>query len=236
MKKIIVFATGTKHGGGSGFQELVENSRICILNARIVAVVSNHSKGGVRRRADKLGIPFVYFSGLPCSGQYKKIVRKYNADLVVLSGWLKIVKGLDPKKTINIHPGALPRFGGEGMYGNRVHETAINAFIKGEIKSTAVSMHFVTEEYDKGPVFFKYPVLIREDDTPQSLAKRVSKIEHGWQSWITNLVAQGKIAWDGENPESLVVPRWYTFHKTFESNSESTPLGEDRCAHSECPI
>jgi len=215
MKKIIVFASGTKEGGGSGFQELVENSHAGILNASIVAVVSNHANGGVKRRADNLGIPFVYFSGPWQDDQYVKIVQEYQPDLISLSGWLKTVKGLDPRKTINIHPGPLPRFGGAGMYGHHVHEAVIVAFRKGEIMSSAVTMHFVTEKYDEGPIFFQYPVLIREEDTLESLAERVNKIEHGWHSWVTNLVVHGQISWDGRNPETLIVPSWYNFHKPF---------------------
>lgn len=215
MKKIIVFASGTKDGGGSGFQELVKNSRAGILNADIAAVISNYANGGVKRRADSLGIPFVHFQGPWQAEQYEKIVQKYQPDLIALSGWLKLVRGLDPRRTINIHPGPLPSFGGVGMYGHYVHEAIIAAFRKGEIKAGAVTMHFVTEEYDKGPIFFRYPVMIRKEDTPESLAERVNKIEHSWQSWVTNLVVHEQISWDGENPETLIVPPWYSFHKSF---------------------
>jgi len=202
MKKILIFASGSKDGGGSGFQELVENSRTGVLSAEIVAVVSNHENGGVRKRADKLAVPFIHFSG-----EYKEIVDRFKPDLVCLSGWLKLVKGLDSAKTINIHPGSLPEFGGAGMYGHHVHEAVINS----GVKETAVSMHFVTEEYDEGPVFFRYPIAVRKNDTADTLAGRVNKIEHSWQSYITNLVVQGEISWDGKDPNSLVVPEGYKF-------------------------
>ncbi|NIM46602.1 MAG: phosphoribosylglycinamide formyltransferase [Candidatus Aenigmarchaeota archaeon] len=216
MVRLLIFASGTKDGGGSGFQELVENSRTGILNAEIVAVVSNHPEGGVKKRADKLKIPFVYFPG-PFEGRdYQKIVTDYKTDFIALSGWLKHVKGIDPTWTINIHPGPLPRFGGSGMYGHYVHEAVIKAFKKGEIKYSAVTMHFVTRKYDEGPIFFQYPVLIREEDTVEILAERVNKIEHGWQSFITNLVVSGQIKWDGKNSNSLTVPSWYAFHKPFK--------------------
>jgi len=208
MKKILIFASGSKDGGGSGFQELVENSKTGVLDAEIVAVVSNHESGGVRQKADNLGVPFVYFKK---GDEYSEIIDRYKPDLVCLSGWLKLVFGLNPKSTINIHPGALPQFGGAGMYGRFVHKKVIEEFKKGSIKETAVSMHFVTEEYDEGPIFFKYPILIRTNDTPETLAERVNKIEHSWQSHITNLVVQGEISWDGKNPESLKVPEKYKF-------------------------
>ncbi len=208
-KKILIFSSGSKDGGGSGFQELVENSKTGVLSAEIIAVVSSHENGGVRNRADKLGIPFAHFAGPYTKEEYQKIVDKYKPDFVCLSGWLKLVLGLNPKSTINIHPGSLPQFGGKGMYGHFVHEKVIEEYKKGNIKETAVSMHFVTEIYDEGPIFFKYPILIRENDTPESLAERVNKIEHAWQSYITNLVVQGEISWDGVNPNTLITPDWY---------------------------
>lgn len=214
MKKLIIFASGSKDGGGSGFQELVENSRTGVLKVEIVAIVSNHEDGGVRKRADKLKIPFEHFAGPWVAEEYQKIIKKYKADFTALSGWLKLVHGLDPTKTINIHPAPLPQFGGAGMYGIHVHEAVIEAYKKGETKESAITMHFVTEKYDDGPIFFQYPVLIRKDDTPQTLAERVNKIEHSWQSWIINLVVQGDIRWDGKDPRSLITPPWFKFSLT----------------------
>ncbi len=206
MKKLLVFASGTKDGGGSGFQKLVESSRNGILDAEIVAVVSNHENGGVRQKAETLGVPFVYFP-LPREAEdYQKIVADTQADFVALSGWLKLVKGLDPAKTINIHPGPLPRFGGPGMYSHYVHEAVIKAFNAGEIKHSAVTMHFVTEEYDKGPIIFRQPVEILAGDTPETLAERVNKVEHEWQPRITDLVIKGEISWDGKDPATLKIP------------------------------
>lgn len=210
-KKILVFASGGKESGGSGFRELVENSKSGVLEAEIIAVVSNHENGGVRKTADEFNIPSVHFTGPWEAEEYQRIVEKFKPDLISLSGWLKIAKGLDPAKTINIHPAPLPKFGGAGMYGHYVHEAVMKAYQKGEIKNSAVTMHFVTEKYDEGPVFFRYPVFIRKEDTAETLAKRVNKIEHSWQSYITNLVVEGKIRWDGKNPSSLVVPEGYYF-------------------------
>ncbi len=212
MKKLLIFASGTKDGGGSGFQELVENSRTGILNADIVGVASNHENGGVRKKADSLGINFEYFEKPDQNThRYAEIVKKYEADFVSLSGWLKKTVGLDPAKTINIHPGLLPDFGGPGMYGHHVHEAVIKAFGEGRTKLAGVSMHFVTEEYDRGPVFFEFPVLIRSEDTADIIAQRTNKIEHAYQSWITNLVITEQITWDGKDHKSLKVPSWYPF-------------------------
>ena len=206
--KLIIFASGTREGGGSGFENLVNTSRSGILNAEIIAVVSNYEHGGVRGRADRLGIPFIYFSKLlqgdEVAEKYKEIAK--GSDFVALSGWLKLVEGLDPKTTFNIHPGPLPRFGGDGMYGHYVHEAVMEAYKKGWVTRSAVSMHFVTEGYDRGPVFFSHEVPIFPDDTAETLAKRVNEAEHKWQPIVTNQVLAGEISWDGVDPSSLKSP------------------------------
>jgi phosphoribosylglycinamide formyltransferase-1 len=66
-----------------------------------------------------------------------------------------------------------------------------------------VSMHFVTEKYDEGPLFFALPLEILPTDDAETLAKRVNEAEHKWQPIVTNAVLQGQISWDGVNPHSL---------------------------------
>ncbi len=202
--KLIIFASGTKNGGGSGFENLVNAERNGILNADIVAVVSNHEHGGVRERANRLHVPFVYFPAPWTAKKYQEIIK--GSDFVALSGWLKMVEDLDPKTTFNIHPGPLPRFGGDGMYGHYVHEAVMGAYEKGWVKNSAVSMHFVTDGYDRGPIFFSQSVPILPDDTAETLAKRVNEAEHKWQPIVTDQVLSGKISWDGVNSKTLVSP------------------------------
>jgi phosphoribosylglycinamide formyltransferase-1 len=204
MKKVLVFASGDKEGGGSGFQKLVEATKSGVLQANVVGVVSNHATGGVFKRAQKLDVPFFYFTGPFMAMEYQRYVYRTGADFIALSGWLKLVKGLPPDRTINIHPGPLPDFGGPGMYGHHVHEAVLAAFKRGEITHSEVCMHFVTAEYDRGPVFFRCKVKLLPDDTAESIATRVNKVEHEFQSYFTNQVVTGQIYWDGKNRESLV--------------------------------
>jgi phosphoribosylglycinamide formyltransferase-1 len=210
--RIIVFASGTPTGGGSGFQELVEATRThpSILDATIVAVVSNHEGGGVREKADRLGIRFMYFDGPYSALNYQSLLDHAGAEWAMLSGWLHPVRGLRPEKTVNIHPGPLPDFGGRGMYGHHVHEAVMTAFDQGDITQSAVTMHFVTEHagddpYDKGPIFFEFPVLIREEDTPETLAKRVNEKERAWQARMLDHVVHHRIALQGTGNHHLRV-------------------------------
>ncbi len=211
--RVIVFASGTKTGGGSGFENLVNASRSGVLDAEIVAVVSNHEHGGVRERAERLGISFVHFSGPYDAENYQRLVRENGAEWVAFSGWLKFAHGLDPTKSFNIHPALLSfdhgRFGGPGMYGHHIHEAVAKAFEAGEISESGCSMHFITEEYDRGPIFFEQRVALQKGMTPDDIAKAVNKLEHEWQPKITNMVVRGEIRWDGKNPQSLVLPEGY---------------------------
>ena len=226
--KIIVFASGTEDGGGSGFENLVVASKGRVLDADIIAVVSNFEHGSVRERADKLGVPFVYFPGPYDAEHYSSILQKTAIEKdelwVALSGWFKLVHGLDPQKTFNIHPALLSqlggRFGGKGMYGHREHAAVKAAFEKGEITETGISMHFVTDEYDRGPVFFEYRISLKQGMTADEIQAAVQSVEHEWQPKITNMVVHGEIQWDGKNPESLVVPEGYQYLPEMIADSQ----------------
>lgn len=214
-KKVLVFATGTATGGASGAENLIQRSKIDDLGVEIVAIVSNHPHGGAYRVAQKNSVPFHHFSsGTWSAAEYQQIFRRFPHDIVALSGWLKPVRGNDRTRTINIHPARLPRFGGHGMFGDNIHRAVLDAFKKGQVRYSAVSMHFVPDydeaEYDRGPVFFEYWVPIEDGDTPESLKRRVNIAEHHFQPYITSLVANGHIRWDIGN-NKVIVPPCYPF-------------------------
>jgi phosphoribosylglycinamide formyltransferase-1 len=204
--KLLIFANGTKDGGGSGFEAMVNAKKRGLFRADIVGVVSSHLNGGIEKIANKNGVPFVHYEK---RGDEARIGRETNAEWVALSGWPWKIEG-DARITFNIHPSRLV-FGGCGMYGLNIHRAVIEAFKKGIIKNTAVSIHFATEEYDKGPVFFEYPVPICFCDTPETLQERVKWYEHIFQWAITDLVIHKQISWDGKDPGSLSVPREYQY-------------------------
>lgn len=192
---ILVFASGTKTGGGSGFETMVRAARTRppILDASICAVITNHFEGGVWHKAQALGIHAEYWGGPYLAEGYQNFVRYFNADYVMLSGWLKLVSGLDPARTINIHPGPLPRFGGPKLYGHYVHDAVMAAYQRGEITHSAVTMHFVDAVYDRGPIIFALPIPIEPGDTPETLAAKVNRAEHEWQPRVLNYVVHGQV-------------------------------------------
>lgn len=208
--RLIVFASGAKEEGGSGFENLVTASRAGVLDAKIVAVVSNQEQGSVRERAKQLGVPFVYFPGPYDREHYQKIIADSGAEWVALSGWLRQAQGLDPQKTFNIHPALLSqldhRFGGKGMYGHHIHEAVKAALDAGEISESGFTMHFVTGQMDRGPMFFEHRIRVTVDMTADEIEKAVKKAEHEWQPRVTHLVVHGAIQWDGKDPATLVVP------------------------------
>jgi phosphoribosylglycinamide formyltransferase-1 len=195
LKKILVFASGTKTGGGSGFERLVLDSRSGVLNAQIVAVVSNHPYGGVYQKSRNLGIPFELFLGPYDADGYQELVDEYQPDLIVFAGWLKLAVGLNPAKTVNIHPGPLPDFGGKGMYGLNVHQAVLDS----KRPDSAVTTHFVTAEYDAGPPIFVFPVKIKKGDTAETLQARVQLAEHWYYGRVINLVLEGRNRVDPQN-------------------------------------
>lgn len=228
-KRILILASGSKNGGGSGAQEMKEYSCTspAVLNAEIIAFVSNHPEGGLYKHAENLGVLFRYWPGPFDANGYQSLIKAYEPDLVMCSGWIKQVAGLDPRTTVNIHPALLPgggthgRFGGPGMYGHFVHEAVMEAYRRGEVTQSGVTMHFVTEEYDVGPVIWQMPILIRENDTPDSLGGRVNQVERAWQSHVVNLLVHGRVRLEGAPGDwyvaaersvigfpGLVVDRW----------------------------
>lgn len=213
MKRLLIFASGTRDGGGSGFRNLVESTRTGVLNAQIVAVVSNHLSGGVYRYAERYGIIFIHMESFTAE-DYQRIWTNYHPDLVSLSGWLKFVHGI-LRDMVNIHPGRLPDT--KGLHSMAVHVEAIRRYKLDQTYTTAVTIQFVLPEdkdYDTGPIIFEFPVYIRPDDTPETLAARVNQIEHAWQPYITELVLSGEIrlqpaAW-GQKAK-VIVPNNYSF-------------------------
>lgn len=214
QKLIVIFASGTETDGGTGAAKLIEK-----LPQVSAVIVSNHQRGGVKRRADALRVPFYYFPGPYTAEGYHELVQEISENMdmddgdlwYVLSGWFKKVYGLPPARTFNIHPAPLPRFGGKGMYGEKLHKAVWDTHVKGGITRSEVVMHFVTEKYDDGPIFFRYPFSLSDVRNYADYREVVRTIEHAFQPEITRLVISGEISWDGIHPASLKVPPGYLY-------------------------
>jgi phosphoribosylglycinamide formyltransferase 1 len=146
--------------------------------ARVVLVVSNRADAGALDLARANGIPTAVFGDPADAGAWLGALRAHRVDLVVLAGYLKrvppAVVSAWQGRIINIHPALLPRHGGPGMYGLRVHQAVLAA---GDAE-TGATVHLVDEEYDRGAVLAQARVSVRPGETPDALAARVLEVEH----------------------------------------------------------
>ncbi len=171
-------------GGGSNLQSIIDHGIAGNLGAEVVVVISNNSGAGALDRARTHGIPHLHISTATEGSREEEDLRiageltRRNVDLVVLAGYMKRVGPVTLEtfrgRIINIHPALLPRFGGEGMYGMRVHEAVIAA----HERESGPTVHLVDEKYDHGPVLAQRKVPVLPDDTPETLQKRVLAVEH----------------------------------------------------------
>lgn len=171
-------------GGGSNLQSIIDHCDSGYLPAEVVIVIS--SKGGVYalERAKRHNIPSVVVSpkDYPNRQAYEdemaKILRSYDVGLVVLAGFLKVLSphfvNAFQGRIMNIHPSLIPAFCGEGYYGEKVHKAALDY----GVKISGVTVHFVDEGADTGPIILQRAVPVMDDDTPESLAERVLQEEH----------------------------------------------------------
>ncbi|NGP77207.1 phosphoribosylglycinamide formyltransferase [Balneolaceae bacterium YR4-1] len=180
MKHIVVFASGS----GTNFQALIDAIESGKINARITGLVTNKSGIQALERAHKHDIDT--FTAKPSSFRTQKDyiqslltkLEEWETDLIVLAGYMikvpvEIIEEYSGR-IINIHPSLLPKYGGKGFYGIKVHE----AVLENNENETGCTVHLVTEEYDKGPVLGQIKVPVKSSDNPESLAKRVLEKEH----------------------------------------------------------
>jgi phosphoribosylglycinamide formyltransferase-1 len=175
MKKIAIFASGS----GTNAENIVR----CFIdkqNIRVALVVSNNPNAGVHGRVNQLGIPSITFSNEEFAegcGIVQKLAE-YQVDWIILAGFLKKIPepllNAYPNKIINIHPALLPKHGGKGMYGMRVHEAVV---IAGN-KESGITIHYVNENYDEGQIIFQAKCPVLPTDTPDDVANKVHALEY----------------------------------------------------------
>lgn len=178
-------------GRGSNLQAIIDHFETLARErvARVVLVASNRVDSPALIRAATSSIDIASFDAGDDGSELLELLRKFRIDLVVLAGYLKRI----PSKVIseyggriiNIHPALLPDFGGEGMYGARVHE----AVIASGAKESGVTVHVVDDDYDRGPIIAQWRVPVEPSDTPESLAARVLSVEHLVYPRVVEMVA-----------------------------------------------
>lgn len=181
MKRIAIFASGS----GTNAQRIAEyfNGSQKVLINRIYC---NKPDAFVLKRAENLKIPATVFNRKDFY-ETNRIVNKLieeKTDLIVLAGFLwlipeNLLKAFS-NRIINIHPALLPKYGGKGMYGQRVHEAVIES---GDTES-GISIHYVNEQYDKGKIIFQAKCKVDPEDTPESLAAKIHQLEYRYFSEV----------------------------------------------------
>lgn len=175
--RVAVFASG----GGRSLENLVVAARAGEVPIDVALVVVNKVEIGAVERATRLGIPSVVLdpdrksSPAEFARDAFLSVESFRCDLVVLAGFLRLLVIPDTwlGRVLNIHPSLLPAFGGKGFYGHKVHE----AVLARGCTVTGCTVHYVTNEYDAGPILHQRACEVRDGDTADSLAARVFEEE-----------------------------------------------------------
>ena len=194
--RIAVFASGS----GSNLQAIVDylKERGADRAGDVVLVASDKPGAGALERARKAGIPSVVLRNTrnPDGVDAMEALRQHRVDFIALAGYLRLLpKELVaefPSRIVNVHPALLPAFGGPGMYGDRVHRAVLLA----GARVTGATVHYVDEEYDRGAILAQWPVPVLADDSVQSLAARVLKVEHVLYPRVVDAVASRRWRFD----------------------------------------
>lgn len=183
--KIAVFASGN----GSNFKNLVELSLIKYLKAEISLLVTDRDCNAIKI-ANDFNIKTIN------TNNQDKILSELNnekIDFIVLAGYLsKISENIINSfkgRIVNIHPALLPSFGGKGFYGSKVHEKVMS----NQVKITGITIHFVNEEYDKGPIIFQKAINILPDDNIKSIQDKIHKLEYFYYPFVLTMIFDGII-------------------------------------------
>ncbi len=191
MHKLVVLASGS----GSNFQAIIDAIHRGDIDAQIVGLITNKYEIGAIKKAEKNSIPVKVIS--PSEPEYFKqnllnALLEWNPDLIVLAGFLKKIPDqvIDAfsGRIINIHPSLLPKYGGKGFYGKRVHQAVINA----KETESGCTVHLVNEKYDAGAIIEQVIVPVLPTDDADTLSKRILEEEHKLLPKIINKILTDK--------------------------------------------
>lgn len=174
MRNIAIFASGSGTNAENIIKHFTDNKV-----AKVTLILTENPNAFVLERAKNQYVPFLVFSLEELKGgSILKELQDRNIDYIVLAGFLKLIPSdiieAFPDRIINIHPALLPKFGGKGMYGNKVHQAVIES---GE-KESGITIHYVNKQYDEGSIIFQAKCPVLENDIPELLAQRIHSLEY----------------------------------------------------------
>jgi phosphoribosylglycinamide formyltransferase 1 len=188
MKRIAIFASGSGTNAQNIFKYFANNNII-----KVDSLFSNRQDAYVLERAKKSGIPtfLIDRESFYSTNIIIDILKERGIDLIVLSGFLWLVPKnlIDTFQIINIHPALLPKYGGKGMYGLKVHSSVVE---NGETE-TGISIHFINEVFDDGKIIFQAKCKVESSDTPEDVAAKVHHLEYKYFPEIIEKVLLGEI-------------------------------------------
>ena len=201
-------------GSGSNLQAILDHveSQGEARAMTIALVASDRSASGALDRARHHGVHALVLDATQRGDALADVMTQHRIDVIALAGYLRFVPTRVTHRfrgrIVNIHPSLLPSFGGAGMYGMRVHE----AVIASGVRVTGATVHFVDEEFDRGPIIAQWPVPVFPDDSPEVLAARVLVAEHALYPAALDAVARGRVTLgtDGRVHGLAVSPQWAT--------------------------
>jgi phosphoribosylglycinamide formyltransferase 1 len=186
--RIAIFASGS----GSNAERIIEYFR-SHPRIRVSLILTNNPKAGVLERASRLGVPAHVFNrnDFYQTDEVLQVLEVHRISFIVLAGFLwlmplNLVQAF-PNRIVNIHPALLPRYGGKGMYGMKVHEAIVQA---GE-KESGITIHYVNEHYDEGQIVFQATCALTPDDSPEDVAHKVQALEHQYFPTVIEQVILG---------------------------------------------
>ena len=200
-KNIVIFASGT----GSNFINIYNKTKSNAINGRVRLLVSNNPSSGAVEFAINNKIDFFIYNKtrFPYDQNSSELIQKINscsADLILLAGYMKKISHafIDHFKNriMNIHPSLLPRYGGKGCYGIKVHEMVY----KNNDSETGATVHFVDYNYDSGPILLQHKLKIKKGENPNIISKKVLEIEHKIYYQAVKLFCSDKILWKNNKP------------------------------------
>ena len=202
-KNITIMASGN----GSNFISIYNAIKNGIINGRINLLISNKKRSGAVKFAEekKIYTKFLSKKIIDSRKDYANFLeinlKQFETDLIILAGYLKMIPKeiiiMYKNRILNIHPSLLPKFGGKGFYGMKVHEKVISS----NEKVSGATVHFVDEIYDNGPIIAQQKVNISPNETPLTLSKKVLDVEHKLFPHVIKKICEDEINFNKINPK-----------------------------------